>query len=31
VYEDVYVKSAAGWRFQSRSYWTAEELAKRPN
>ena len=31
VYEDVYVKSAAGWRFQSRSYWTTEELAKRHN
>lgn len=30
AYEDVYVKTPQGWRFQSRTYFTAKELAARP-
>lgn len=29
AYEDVYVKTAGGWRFKSRSYFTSKELAAR--
>ena len=29
AYEDVYVKTRKGWRFQSRTYFTAKELAAR--
>jgi hypothetical protein len=29
AYEDVYVKTAHGWRFQSRTYFTTKELAAR--
>lgn len=29
VYEDVYVRTPQGWRFKSRSYFTAKEIASR--
>ncbi len=29
AYEDVYVKTADGWKFKARSYWTSKELAAR--